>query len=77
MSPLDSAFRIVSNDRSFDGFPTGPPSWSTPVRARSMAHTANLRVKGGRYYFRTKVAYNLRMRLGRSEIARSLQTGER
>ncbi|WP_425277086.1 DUF6538 domain-containing protein [Fulvimarina pelagi] len=42
-----------------------------------MAHTANLRVKGGRYYFRTKVAYNLRMRLGRSEIARSLQTGER
>ena len=42
-----------------------------------MAHAANLRLKGSRFHFRRKIPYNLRARFGRSEIVRSLQTGER
>ncbi len=42
-----------------------------------MASAANLRLKGSRFHFRRKIPYNLRARFGRSEIVRSLRTGER
>lgn len=42
-----------------------------------MARAANLRLKGSRFHFRRKIPYNPRARYGRSEIVRSLRTGER